>query len=895
MSFPGLRPLVLALVGLSLHAAAAAGSPLAAVAPVDSVGVPAVRIAVDSVVPGAVTTSVISLPARFASDGAAPVQFRVEPLGDVRLFGSDRGTLSTAAGEDPVLLITYSVPQSQLAGHVTLARVVMQTGTTELWRAELDARVMVEPRLEMTLSSPDAAIGVGQVGEIIFAVTNLGNAADTLVIELDGETGWSMETAPGSWPIAPGQRVTGSVRVRAPENATPGDRLMVLFIARGRTAVARASIMMEVALPEQSPNYSLPLRVFTGATHGHGDGAALSGSWSISGSGEVMDGTTLTIDARSPSRIGAGSVFNREMTGPNFRATLERERWAVTAGDIFQADDAVIGAYLNGTGATGSWRSGAVTTTATLLETDVVGVSSGRLASGEVALGTPVGEFGVALRGEDCPVTPGLYSGGTLYGGALTYRGGNQATVRARANAGLVRVDGPAGVTMSPTGYVDLAHSSERGYLSLRARRAAEQAASFGGRSSELFAGGTLELGRGLAATAWYADDELGSRLPGSTGRTRAGSAGLRYTAGSVQAAVRGTSRVTNQVGVAGDDRRRDAVAVDLSGAFGRTFATLTAEHRLGGSSSLVDYLQGTLQWQTGSSWTSLTGTYAAQALTDPIVRMDLVQSVDLGRTRLDLAVGGSPTRSARETMSGWARVETEIASGTALQLGAEYFPLAHGSGSPMRFSLGISRKLSLGLPTRRPIPVSGVAFHDLNGDGVRGADEPGYAGLMLRRGRSQAITNGAGAFQLSGGEDMPLSVDAGSLGGGYIVPSRYLAMPGKGMEIPVVQAAGVAMEFFLDANGDGARGDAEAAVSGILVILEAADGTSYAETTNEAGRIEIKAMPPGTYQVRVNAGQGVQPVEVSMTLTSGTQVEQAVPLRAPTREIRFGPVAGEP
>ena len=161
---------------------------------------------------------------------------------------------------------------------------------------------------------------------------------------------------------------------------------------------------------------------------------------------------------------------------------------------------------------------------------------------------------------------------------------------------------------------------------------------------------------------------------------------------------------------------------------------------------------------------------------------------------------------------------------------------------------------------------------------------------MMLRRGRAQAITNAAGAFQLTGGEDMPLSVDAGSLRGGYIVPSRYLAAPGKGMNIPVVQSAGVSLEFFLDGNGDGVRDEFEAAVAGILVTLEAADGTSYAEIANEAGRIDIRAIPPGVYLVRVADGQGVQPVEVELQLTSGGHAEQVVPLRTPAREIRFGP-----
>src|SRR5690606_34016487 len=122
--------------------------------------------------------------------------------------------------------------------------------------------------------------------------------------------------------------------------------------------------------------------------------------------------------------------------------------------------------------------------------------------------------------------------------------------------------------------------------FSLRARKMAAEATTFGARGSELFAGGTLELGRGAAAMGWYADDLLSSGLPGSAGRTRAASAGMRFAAGSVQTTVRGTSRITDRAELGREAGRRTAAAVDLSTALGGTFATLTAEHEIGRTSS---------------------------------------------------------------------------------------------------------------------------------------------------------------------------------------------------------------------------------------------------------------------------------------------------------------------
>src|SRR5690606_34875440 len=133
----------------------------------------------------------------------------------------------------------------------------------------------------------------------------------------------------------------------------------------------------------------------------------------------------------------------RELTGPSFRATLQRDRWQVTAGEIFQSDDPVTGAYLNGTGVSGSWNAGGVRASATVAESKAIGISSGRLASADVVMGTQVGEFGVAMRAEERAALAGIDQG-SLYGGALTFRSGTPSGLRARASGGLVRVAGPA-------------------------------------------------------------------------------------------------------------------------------------------------------------------------------------------------------------------------------------------------------------------------------------------------------------------------------------------------------------------------------------------------------------------------------------------------------------------
>src|SRR5690606_26608304 len=97
----------------------------------------------------------------------------------------------------------------------------------------------------------------------------------------------------------------------------------------------------------------------------------------------------------------------------------------------------------------------------------------------------------------------------------------------------------------------------------------------------------------------------------------------------------------------------------------------------------------------------SVTGSYSGRGAADPIVRLDLVQTLQFGGTRLDLAAGGTPSVNGQATVSGWARAETSVGRRTSVVAGVEYFPINEG-GSPLRLSLGFTRTLSLGLPTRR-------------------------------------------------------------------------------------------------------------------------------------------------------------------------------------------------
>jgi hypothetical protein len=184
---------------------------------------------------------------------------------------------------------------------------------------------------------------------------------------------------------------------------------------------------------------------------------------------------------------------------------------------------------------------------------------------------------------------------------------------------------------------------------------------------------------------------------------------------------------------------------------------------------------------------------------------------------------------------------------------------------------------------------VSGVNFKDLNGDGVRQAEEPVQAGVRVYAdfnrngyfdaGERNAYSNAAGEYTLTGLIPGTQRIRA-------VAPGGYLqTAPAAGYYDAFVPAGGdvarlnfgmtrtvrISGTVFNDANGNGVRDSGEAGLANSRVFLDANnDGDFDAGEPNvftgTSGAYDFNGLPAGTYSVRVQPRPGV-------VLTSPTAV----------------------
>ena len=180
---------------------------------------------------------------------------------------------------------------------------------------------------------------------------------------------------------------------------------------------------------------------------------------------------------------------------------------------------------------------------------------------------------------------------------------------------------------------------------------------------------------------------------------------------------------------------------------------------------------------------------------------------------------------------------------------------------------------------------LGNLVWDDLNGDGIRQANEPALSGIIVNAlwaGRdrtfgtaddqvfsttSNAISGGNFLFNanLPAGE-YQVSIDPGSIPPGYLrttqlgvgeYPINVLVLPGStflGIRIGLQQRnSSIGDVVFNDLNGNGVQDAGEPGLAGVQLTLTGPAGTFFT-TTDAAGGYLFGSLPAGTYTVTVNA-----------------------------------------
>jgi hypothetical protein len=183
---------------------------------------------------------------------------------------------------------------------------------------------------------------------------------------------------------------------------------------------------------------------------------------------------------------------------------------------------------------------------------------------------------------------------------------------------------------------------------------------------------------------------------------------------------------------------------------------------------------------------------------------------------------------------------------------------------------------------------VTGFAFLDTNGNGVRDPDEPGLPGIRVRVGAWLARTDERGRFRVwdvTPFEPLSIEVDPSSATDPQWVPThqQFLLAPGPNrfmpIEVPFLQTVEVSGTVQLEPEGT--------SLGGVEVVLEPeGDGPTYRAPVFSDGGYYLMGVRPGTYRVSL-APRVVErlrlvsePVRLEIPISPTVMIVEAAALR---------------
>lgn len=850
--------------------------------------------------------SVVSVPVPREFPPDSRVTYVVIPRLDGTAVGRLAGVVSAGPGSAPVLFGARATRYAP-AGPQEVARVRFTSATHEV---DVPVFIAVATTRSITVASA-TRLSIGRAGTALpvgYRLTNLGNAADTVMVEAIVPAGWRVPDADTPIVLEPRAASDLALTVIPPPNASGPTTIRIVVHARG-TIVAESMVDVQVAgvaISSVAAGPQLTLGLATAA--GPWGGRRTLRSFAVQG--PLADGLSIAARAAVASEDdGAGYAFSRANMAPApFTMQLASPDWHVDAGVLGVSLSNLTGANLSGRGAAASvsrqhWSATAIAATPDLGR----GNMDGALRGARLEF-TPVAAFSLSTslsrlreaRGSSTRALDALSLGGGLSG---VLGGRFEAEMAGRRLDGRV-LPGWATeyVKRSPNETFDIRYVHAPGGNRAFARASDELAASAGRRLSPRLSvtgslwrttdDGTANLTGirmdGWASGAHYAlrpdvsvtvgvrqsDLSAGTSLGEFGSGERGTDASLDVRRGLLLAQVGFSAARLSRYTMPDDDQpafRHEAARAGVRGAIGSalggTSVTLTGHYERTGAGVGA----APIQWSYGLQLAGSPGLGLGDAL-----------RIEASAEQL----GGAGGASRALTMHGG--VELSITRNTALHASVERNPyvLPERGASAWMYVLGVTR--SIDLPRAANHGTRGRVFRDLNGNGRADQGETGFRGVILRRGPAVAVSDARGDFTLGGDEQQPYEVDARSFPVGWLIASTLV--PGTTREIAAVAVAPLTVRIAV-ADADTAR-VARAEVGRVNVSVRDESGREWLGRRVSDSTLVFDALPPGRYQPMVDVSGTREPLRLAgdpgvITVSSGRPPpEVLVLLRA--RPLRF-------
>ena len=827
------------------------------------------------------------------------------------IVGRMSGIISPGTSPRSIVL-ALRAPRRLAAGPLAIATVRFSSGTGTI-DVPIIANISVHRSLTISVPSRLVAARAGSPVRIPWRVTNTGNATDSVRVSPVTPVGWIQLDAAAPIPLAPQQSVDGASILLPPPRAQGLTTVRLVATSNGQP-VAESSVDVQVAGEWISAGMRGP-EVRIGVAAASGPWSGMTTMQSLELQGPVSDGLTFRArTATTPDEDAATYALGRAgMAVMPFAFQLASPDWRLDGGTLGASVSDLSGTSLVGRGASFAVRQQGWGVTALAMTPDInaAGASGSMTASrfevarGSYTLSTATSRLretrGTSARSLDAFALGG--SANDIFGGRfaaeLAHRRHDDGSGAGWTTTWLRRTHDESfdlRYSHAPGGSRAFARAAEE--LSLNgSRKISERLHVSGGAWRSRDEGASLTdlrmSGMSMGANIAF-DDEitltLGGRQSGFDARTTlgafgSGERGLDATVDvrrgrwstEVSASLATLSRTTTLADESGLLIRQSAPragargSTTLGSSFGNSIAFTGHYERVGPGVGAAPE-----QWSYGLRFTAR-----------PALRFG-------GPARLEMSaerVGGS--HDAARSLMLHAALEMSLPLQTSLVLTAERNPyvVPLAGTSDWIYVVGLTRSVSL--PRLVGRGTRGAVYRDLNGNGRREPGEPGFPGVVLRRGSVVAITDRTGAFLLMGDDHAPYELDARSLPIGWLAPSTVV--PASRRLIGAVAVSPLEVVLQVD-PADSAR-VTTAQLAEVMVSARDSAGREWASRRVSTDRVVFDAVPPGTYTIVADASGSVDPLRASgnpRALVQAGHPSTRVTLVMRPRQMRFSPARRE-
>ncbi len=853
---------------------------------------------------------VVSIPIPDALAHSTNIQIEIIPHGDFVVLGARARTLAPSTRNK--VGVTIGIPANAMAGRLIAADVRFSAPGSVVMIVPVEIDVSLVRQLSLRVNN--APINAQAGGDVIvpFEITNAGNAPENVSAELELPSGWSTREMHSSTTVlSPGETIKRRARLTIPSLASTGSSFVHVVLRADGQRMDDQTETVEVFNSSSIGGQSGPL-LTTAIAHANDENGRPNSLVTVSATGALFDSVRVDARVSHGSRLGGApsSVFSHLGTYQSAASlALMSPTARLNVGNTGTSFSDLTGLYSYGQGALlklqhSTWSFiglGALTAPqpGTSDRKPMIGVLGAR-QFGDAHLSTSIthlADAGPSPRKLDAFGVGAAIP--TIFGATL------KAEIAER------RFQDGSGIGWS-TGFVRTGLDRDEEF---RVTHAPGGSDAFARASNEIVANVSEQLTSraAVSATGWRTTDAT-SVFSGLSARGFS----LRP-----QYMIHGSTTLSVEARTYTFDATSRPTAANVGGGFGsqeqqlgfglstymRQFYLNTNAYLGNVTRTVSPASQDVITdrtprnyWTTNAGWSGVAGALEVESRIEQTRdRGGFVNQQTMVGIRGEQVIvpwlGGMRAEGELQHVSGFgdqksavvrAGFAVPIANGLSFKIDAERNSIFHSVSGHVPWIVGVRFEHSLTVPMLRQPGTSGYVFEDRNGNQRRDADEPGVAGVVVRRGTESAVADANGKYRVAGDLAKAVMIDEASLPDGWTASSTQRGDLGISLttaaeiELVVAPRSGIAS---VDVDLGAAH-----------IIARDSSGREWLARMSGPATATFDALPAGTYILEFDLSELSEPLvprsPVPLLIVTGRD-SRSITVTLDPRPIRMWKASG--